>query len=268
MNHKLVLREMRSSVAIVTLNRPEKRNALARALVTQLLDTVDELAVSAAVRSVVLTGSGSAFCAGMDLKEAAELEATAEGEHTTIASLHEFGDLLQRIHTLPKPVVAAVNGDAIAGGAGLMTACDYVVAAETARIGYPEVRRGMVAAIVMHDLVRQVGDRRARELLVAGNLISAQIACAWGLVNVVASAANCLEEAIRFAEGFSECAPHALATTKRLLDDATSRPADLRGPAAISAAVRCNEEAHEGIRAFVEKRPPAWARSKQEEKAE
>jgi methylglutaconyl-CoA hydratase len=261
MNHKLVLRELRGPVAIVTLNRPERRNALARALVAQLLDTVDELAVSAAVRSVVLTGSGSAFCAGMDLKEAAELDGTAEAEHTTVTTLLEFADLLQRVHTLPKPVVAAVNGDAIAGGAGLMSACDFVVAAETARLGYPEVRRGMVASIVMHDLVRQVGDRRARELLLAGNLISGQVAHAWGLVNAVTSAERCLEEAIRLAEGFGECAPLALATTKRLLDEAASRPADLRGPAAISAAVRCSEEAHEGIRAFVEKRPPAWTRS-------
>jgi methylglutaconyl-CoA hydratase len=109
--------------------------------------------------------------------------------------------------------------------------------------------------------VRQVGDRRARDLLLAGNLISGQVAHAWGLVNAVTSAERCLEEAIRLAEGFGECAPLALATTKRLLDEAASRPADLRGPAAISAAVRCSEEAHEGIRAFVEKRPPAWTRS-------
>jgi methylglutaconyl-CoA hydratase len=266
MTSNLVLRQVRGPVAVLTMNRPDQRNALSRALVAQLLDAVDELSVAVAVRAVVLTGSGQAFCAGMDLKEAAAIDATPEAEHKTVATLLEFADLLQRVHTMPKPVVAAVNGDALAGGAGLMTACDLVVAATTARVGYPEVHRGMVASIVMHDLVRQIGDRRARELLLGGELISTTVAQSWGLVNSLATADNCLDEAIRLAEQLSEGAPMAQATVKRLLDEATSRPRDLRGAAAISAAVRCSEEAHEGIRAFIEKRPPSWAPSKPEEK--
>ena len=130
-------------------------------------------------------GAGTAFCAGMDLKEAAAIDAAADAEEQTIATLQEFADLLQRLHTLPKPTIAAVNGDALAGGAGLMAACDLAVAAENARIGYPEVQRGLVAAIVMHDLTRQVGDRRARQLLLSGELISSKIAHEWGLVNAV-----------------------------------------------------------------------------------
>jgi methylglutaconyl-CoA hydratase len=232
----------------------------------QLRDAVDPLSYDERVRVLVLTGAGPAFCAGMDLKEAAAMGTSHEAEQHTIATLQEFADLLQRLHTLPKPTIAAVNGEALAGGAGLLGACDLAIAAETARIGFPEVRRGLVAAIVMHELTRHVGSRRARQLLLSGDLISSKTACEWGLVNAVTADDRCLDEAIRVAEGLAECAPTALATTKRLLDEMAGRPRDLRGAAAISAAIRGSEEAREGIRAFVEKRPPSWIRSKSAEK--
>jgi methylglutaconyl-CoA hydratase len=266
MNATIVIREDRGPVTVLTINRPGQRNALSRALMAHLRDAVDRLSVDENVRAVVLSGAGTAFCAGMDLKEAAAVDTAPDSEEQTVATLQEFADLLKRLHTLPKPTIAAVNGDAIAGGAGLMAACDVVVAAEIARIGYPEVRRGLVAAVVMHDLTRQVGDRRARQLLLSGDLISSKIAQEWGLVNAVTTNDRCLDEAIRVAEGLAECAPLALATTKKLLDEAAGRPPDLRGAAAISAATRLSEEAREGILAFAEKRPPAWAWSKSEEK--
>jgi len=263
----LVSRENRGPVAVLTLNRPHERNALSRALMAQLRDAVDKLSVDFTIRVVVLTGAGTAFCAGMDLKEAAAIDASPEAEPETIATLQEFADLIQRLHTLPKLTIAAVNGDALAGGAGLMAACDLAIAAETSRIGYPEVRRGLVPAVVMHDLCRQLGDRRVRELLLGGGIISAATAKTWGLVNTVTTADHCLDEAVRVAESLVECAPSALATTKRLLDEVMARPHDLRGAAAISAAIRSSEEAKEGIRAFVEKRPPRWARPRSEENA-
>jgi methylglutaconyl-CoA hydratase len=259
MNTSLVTREDRGPVAVLTLNRPDQRNALSRALVARLRDLVDSAAAEAGVRALVLTGAGTVFCAGMDLKEAATVDALPEREAETISILQEFADLLQKLHTSPKPVVAAINGDAIAGGAGLMMACDLAVAAESARIGYPEVRLGLVAAIVMHDLARQVGDRRARQLLLSGDLITSSVAREWGLVNIVASNDQCLDAAIKLAQGLAECAPLALAATKRLLDEAMARPADLRGAAAVSAAVRFSAEARQGIRAFAEKRKPSWA---------
>jgi methylglutaconyl-CoA hydratase len=111
----------------------------------------------------------------------------------------------------------------------------------------------------MHDLIRQIGDRRARQLLLTGELISGQVALDWGLVNSVTPAETCLDEAIRIAQGLVECGPQALATTKRLLDETEGRPPNLRGAAAISAVIRTSEEAQEGIAAFVEKRPPRWA---------
>jgi methylglutaconyl-CoA hydratase len=259
MSNRVLHREDRGPIAVLTLNRPERRNALSRELLAELRDAVERVGVDVAIRALVLTGAGSAFCAGMDLKEAAEVDADPHGEQTIVEILKEFADLLQCIHTLPKPTIAAVNGDALAGGAGVMAACDLVVAAETARIGYPEVRRGLVAAIVMHDLTRQVGDRRARQLLLTGDLISSKVAQDWGLVNAVTPADRCLEEAVRVGQGLVECAPSALGATKRLLDEATGRPPNLRGAAAISAVVRASEEAIEGIRAFVAKRPPRWA---------
>jgi methylglutaconyl-CoA hydratase len=259
MSTNLVGRTDRGPVSILTLKRAQQRNALSKALVAALRDALDRVILAEKIRIVVLTGAGPAFCSGMDLKEAAALGDVPESELTAIATLQEFADLLQRLHTSPKPTIAAVNGDALAGGAGLMAACDLAVAAETARIGYPEVRRGLVPAIVVHDLSRQVGDRRARQLLLSGELISSKTAQEWGMVNAVTPPDRCLDEAVDLACTLAQGAPIALATTKRLLDEALGRPGSLRGAAAVSAAIRGSAEAREGIRAFVEKRPPEWA---------
>ena len=267
MSARLVSRDDRGPVAVLTLDRPLQRNALSRALLAQLRDALDKVSVDEKIRAVVLTGAGVAFCTGMDLKEAAAMDAAADAEAQTIGTLEEFADLLQRLHTLPKPTIAAVNGDALAGGAGLMMACDLAIAAETARIGYPEVKRGLVAAIIMYDLTRQVGDRRARQLLLGGEPISSKVAQDWGLVNKVTPSDACLHEAIGVAEELAQSGPKALALTKRLLDEAAGGPRDLRGAAAVSASVRLSAEAREGIHAFVEKRWPAWAWSRAEEGA-
>jgi methylglutaconyl-CoA hydratase len=267
MSTELIIREVKGPVCVLTLNRPDRRNALSRALIAALRDAVDRTAVDDKIRAVVLTGAGKVFCSGMDLKEAAEIDASPEAEQRTIAVLQEFADLLERLHTLPKVTIAAVNGDALAGGAGLVGACDAAVGHEGARIGYPEVMRGLVPAIVMHDLCRQIGDRRARQMLLGGSLIQARTAYEWGLLNTLIAADRCVGEAVRIAEDFVQCAPLAVATIKKLLDEVNSRPLDLRGAAAVSASVRCSDEAREGIRAFIEKRPPRWARSTSAEHA-
>jgi methylglutaconyl-CoA hydratase len=198
----------------------------------------------------------------MDLKEAAAASDAPESEGKTIAILQQFADMLQYLHTLSKPTIAAVNGDALAGGAGLMAACDLAVAAEHARIGYPEIKRGLVPSIVLHDLSRQVGDRRARQLVLSGEPILAPVAMSWGMVNLVTPAARCLDEAVQLGNELVASAPRAIETAKRLLDESAGRPRDLRGAAAVSAAVRVSDEAREGIRAFLEKRPPAWTHTR------
>jgi methylglutaconyl-CoA hydratase len=259
MPEPLVIRQIKGPVALLTLNRPDKRNALSRALLSELSGAIDELAGEQDIRAIVLTGAGPSFCTGMDLNEAAATDETPGAPSAADLILREFAGLLDRLHGSPKPTIAAVHGDVLAGGAGLMSACDLAVATPTARFGYPEVRRGLVAAIVMHDLSRQIGDRRARQLLLSGTTITSTIACSWGLVNLVAPEEQLLEEAIGLAASLAECAPEALAMTKRLLDEAYGRPSDLGRAAEMSARIRRSEEAREGIRAFVEKRPPAWA---------
>jgi methylglutaconyl-CoA hydratase len=261
MTEPTVLRSYHRPVAILTLNRPDKRNALSRALIAALSDALGALAVEQGVRAVVLTGAGPTFCAGLDMKEAAGHGSSPEGEKVAVQDAQALADLIDQVHHMNRPTIAALNGDALAGGAGLALACDIVVASASARIGYPEVRRGLVAAIVMHDLIHQVGDRRARQLLLSGDSVAAKDAERWGLVNLVAPPGRCLDEALAVAHSLAEAAPQALATTKRLLDEATGRPKSLRGAAAVSAAVRVGDEALEGMRAFLEKRPPAWAAS-------
>jgi methylglutaconyl-CoA hydratase len=254
--------EVRGPVAIVTIDRPDRRNALAVELIAELSDALDRARYEPNARAIVLTGAGPSFCSGMDMKEAQKALAGGhdEAERAAIASARAMADLFVQIHDSPKPVVAALNGDALAGGAGLAMACDLVVASDTARVGYPEVKRGLVASIVMHDLTRLVGDRRARQLLLTGEPIPAAEAERWGLVNRVVPAAECLEAAVALGRSLAECGPIALATTKKQLDEATRRPRDLRGAAAVSAAIRVSEEASEGMAAFLEKRLPSWTR--------
>ena len=216
------------------------------------------MSVARDVRALVLTGAGPTFCAGMDLKEAAEPIQNDEAERRTIDDSKGIADLIRQLHQFPRPTIVALNGDAYGGGAGLALTCDLVVASETAKIGYPEARRGLVAAIVMHDLVHLIGDRRVREMLLVGAPIDAATALAWGLINRVVPADRCLDEALALGGMLVACGPNALTTMKRLLDEAERRPLDLRGPAAVSAAVRVSDEAIEGMTAFLEKREPRW----------
>lgn len=255
---RFVERTDHGPVVVLTLTRPARRNALSRALLDQLGDALADAALEPKLRAVVITGAGTVFCAGMDLKEASGAAGPPESEKRAIGDAQAIADVIRQVHRLPKPVVAALNGDAFGGGAGLAAACDLVVATQHARIGYPEVRRGLVAAIVLADLVRQVGERRARELLLTGTPIDAETAERWGLVNRVVPAESCLSTALELARGLVACGPKAIETTKHLVDEAVGR-SDLRGAAAVTAAVRISDEAEEGIRAFLERRPPRWA---------
>ena len=254
----LVLREIIGPVVRLTLNRPDRRNALSRRLLEQLEESLNHLALAPTVRVLIITGAGASFCAGMDLHEAVSAISSASAEEVAIADTKEIAQLITQVHRFPKPTIAELNGPALGGGAGLALACDFVVMSDRARIGFPEVLRGLVPAIVMHDVVRQVGDKRARQLLLAGQIIGAEEAAHWGLVNQTVDSSRCREEALSLANRLLAAAPHAYETTKRLIDEATLRPGNLTGSAAISAASRVGDEAVEGMRAFTEKRPPKW----------
>lgn len=259
MTTHVVLYESRPPAAVLTLNRPDKRNAISRELIAGLSAAVERAAEDPAARVVILTGAGTAFCAGMDLEE---LQATLHQrpEETTVWQDAEWlSALFELIDTLPKPTVAAVNGAAVAGGAGLVSVCDLALAVPAAKFGYPEVRRGLVAAMVLPHLLRHVGERTARHLLLTGELIDAAAAERAGLINRVVEADRLLDEALALARSLAEGGPQALATTKELLRKFSRQALSVAELARASAEPRLGEECKAGLEAFFAKRPAPWA---------
>jgi methylglutaconyl-CoA hydratase len=259
MSGELVRYEMQGPAAVLTMNRPDRRNALSRGLIAALADAFARAAADPAARCVVLTGDGSSFCAGMDLAELQE-SLTPKGEESPVwDDALRLAKLYDQIYASPKPTVAAVNGAAVAGGAGLVSVCDLAVAAPTAKFGYPEVRRGLVAAMVMHHLMRHVGERTARYLLLTGELIDAEEARAAGFVNAVVPAEKLMETALAWARAAAEGGPSALAQTKALLRQFSHQAISLEEAAKASAAPRLTLECRQGLEAFFAKRPAPWA---------
>ena len=253
-----ILTDRQGAVRILTLNRPAVRNALSADLRSALAEALREAADDEDTRAVVLTGAGEAFCAGLDLRELEGMGERSSEENR--ADSRGLADLLLQLATLPKPVVAAVNGPAVAGGAGLVTACDLAVMDRNARIGYTEARIGFVAALVSVFLVRQVGEKHARDLLLSARLVSAEQAAAMGLVNEVATPGQALAAALDRARGLARNAPGSLAMTKALLAGVPSMSLEdgLRYAVEVNAVARERDELHEGVRAFLEKREPRW----------
>lgn len=252
----VVLIEKQSAhITRVTLNRPERRNALTIELLTELTAAIDLASADPAQRILILRGAGQAFCTGLDLKEAADekkAHATAEMVAKTLLALSQT-----RLIT-----IAVVHGAAVAGGAGIMSACDFVVAAERTKIGYPEVRRGLVAGLVMTFLRRQVRERDIRELLLTSELIGAERARAMGLVNRVVPPNELESETKNITDAILEGAPDAVTNTKRLIEElwSTSVKEDVAVALRHHMQARESAEALEGIAAFNQKRAPSWSR--------
>jgi len=250
----ILIEKQSPQITVVTLNRPERRNALTLELLTELCAAINAASEQPNQRVLILRGAGAAFCTGLDLKEAADqtkAHATAEMVATTLITISQT-----RLVT-----IAAVHGAAVAGGAGIMSACDVVIAAERTKIGYPEVRRGLVAGLVMTFLRRQVGERNMRELLYSAELINAARAKEIGLVNRVVAPEDVMNEAQKFAASVLQGAPGALAQTKRLVEDLWwhSVKEDVDIALKYHMQARKSDEAREGIAAFNEKRKPSWA---------
>jgi methylglutaconyl-CoA hydratase len=253
---ELVLYDRRPPAVVISINRPDRRNALSRALIAGLTDAFRRAADDPEARAVILTGIGTAFCAGMDLDE---LRGTLGDESEkvwddaqTLAALYDL------IYALPKPTVAAVNGAAVAGGAGLVTVCDLALSVPGAKFGYPEVRRGLVAAMVMPHLLRHVGERAARWMLLTGELIDAGEAVRVGLVNAVAPPEELLDTARAWCRAIAEGGPNALANTKGLLRQCSRQGLSVAELAHASAAPRLTDECRGGLTAFFEKKPAPW----------
>src|SRR5215467_7662283 len=252
----LLVEKESPQITAVTLNRPERRNALTLELLSELCAAIRVASEQPKQRVLILRGAGAAFCTGLDLKEAAEhtkAHATAEMVANTLISISQT-----RLVT-----IAAIHGAAVAGGAGIMSACDFVVAAERTKIGYPEVRRGLVAGLVMTFLRRQVSERNLRELLFSGELIDAARAKEIGLVNRLVASDDVMSEAEKFATSVLQGAPDALAQTKRLVEElwwhSVKEDVDLALKYHMQA--RKSDEAREGIAAFNEKRKPNCVKS-------
>jgi methylglutaconyl-CoA hydratase len=257
MSEPLVLYEVRPPAAVLTLNRPDRRNAFTRALIDAIGDAVRRARDDAAARCVIITGAGSAFCAGMDLAELQESLASP-GEAPVWDDALRLGNVYDLIYKLPKPTIAAVNGAAVAGGAGLVSVCDLAIATHGAKFGYPEVRRGLVAALVMPHLMRHVGERMSRYLLLTGELIDADEARRAGLINAVVLGEELMERAMTWARALAEGGPQALAGTKELLLRFSHQSVSVEEAAHASAAPRLTEECRQGLEAFFAKRPAPW----------
>ena len=258
MSEALVLYEVKFAAALITINRADKRNALSRALIEALADAFARALNEEAARCVILTGAGPVFCAGMDLAELQQsLDAPKEATPVWDDALR-LAKLFDLIYTLPKPTIAAVQGAAVAGGAGLVTVCDLALAAPEAKFGYPEVRRGLVAAMVMPHLMRHVGERMARYLLLAGELIDANEAVRCGLINEVVPADRLLERALALAKACAAGGPQALAKTKELLHQFSRQALSIEDAAKSSAAPRLTDECQQGLRAFFAKQAAPW----------
>lgn len=244
----------KQGISVLSLNRPEKRNALNIDLLQQVCNAIDQIHQDSLQRVIILKGEGSVFCAGLDLVEAndsSKIESSAQW----------IGHTLTRIYKSPLVTIAAVHGSAIAGGAGLMAACDLAVASEETTFAFPETHRGLVAAQVMLFLVRQLKQRVIRELLLLGDPINVQQALLMGLINRIVNQQQLLPEAYRLAELSMKGAPKAIASTKELLDALypSTFEMDLNQALELHREIRHSDESKEGIAAFLEKRKPAWS---------
>ena len=214
---KSLLVERDGGVAILTLNRPQARNAFDRALIAQLMDALREAEQDDGVSVVLLTGAGLVFCPGGDVKE---LEALAKAGGALLAQAgNERMELFRALHHCPKLVIAGVNGAAIGGGAGLALSCDLVIAAEDAYFAYPEARRGVVPGVILAGLTRVLGPRRALELILSGRKLPASEALQLGLVNKLVPQARLREEALAYAREFVTPHLEALRVTKALFNE-------------------------------------------------
>lgn len=258
----LVLQARRGPVLTLTLNRPEKRNALSAEMVAALLGALDAAAQAEDVRVVVLTGAGRVFSAGADLAALERLQTASATENLADSAL--LADLFRRIYRHPKPVVAHVNGHAIAGGCGLAAVCDFALVSDGAKLGFTETRIGFVPAIVAVFVVRKLGEAAARDLMLRGHLVSAEEAARVGLVTraVPADALAAAVEALA-DEIARETSPSAVALTKRLLADVPALGLDegLSYAAQLNALARGTDDCRAGIAAFLGKTDPPWRRA-------
>ena len=255
--YSTLLLEFSGEIARITLNRPDKRNAINPQMMCDLQTAFDTIEKSHS-RLVVLTGAGKCFCAGMDLDMLATIAKQSAAENQEDS--RRIAKLLRRIWSFPRPLIAAVNGAAYAGGCGIATLCDFTLAAPEAKFGYTEVKIGFLPAIVSVFLTRQIGEKRSRDLLLTGRIISAEQAMDYGLVTEVVPAESLLDRANALADELMAASPSSLTRAKHLLTSSAAAGIDHDLERAIleNARIRCTPDFKEGVASFLEKRKPIW----------
>jgi methylglutaconyl-CoA hydratase len=251
--------EVNNRIAVITLNRPEKRNALNGAMVAELQAAFRQAGEDDAVKVIVLKGAGDAFCAGADLEYLQQLQRNTYEEN--LADSRALMQLMQQIYYHDKIVIAQVEGHAIAGGCGLVTLCDLSYAVPEAQLGYTEVKIGFIPALVSVFLVRKTGEGKARELLLTGKLIGAEKAREYGLINEVVPRVGIAAHVNQIATALcNEAAANSLKVTKQLIGGVLDKPLDeaLEYAAQLNAATREHAECKKGIQAFLNKEKLAW----------
>ncbi len=256
MSEEFVHLEIKSGIATVTLDSPTNRNALSRALMTGLQESLDAALADDHARLVVLTGEGPVFCSGADLKEQRGANEAGQG-----AGAGGLASILKQIWHSPKPIIARVGGPARAGGIGLIAACDIAVAADSATFAFSEVRLGLIPAIISVVLVPKLGITKTMELFLTGDVFDAAAATRIGLLNAAVPAEQLDATVGRYVGSILKGSPAALAGCKRLVREVPGMDLDaaFAFTSELSAQYFASEEAREGMRAFVEKRPPRWA---------
>ncbi len=249
------------ALATITLDRPEKRNAISYRLIDELRHALADVEQSEA-RILILAGRGKAFSAGMDLEDLRSV-ANLTPEESAADSLRTtrlLRTLFRVLYEFPKVTIAAVNGPAIAGGCGLATLCDFTIASSDATFGYSEVRIGFIPAIVSAFLLRQVGEKQARDLLLTGRIISAEEALRIGLANEVVAPDQLLARTHGLAQTLLKNCPTSLMATKRLLKTFADEELDRELDAAVeeNVRIRTTDDFREGVSSFLEKRKPYW----------
>ena len=257
MNYSTIQLAYDSRIATITLNRPDKRNAISFELIDDLLRAFKEVETSNAI-VLILTGAGKAFSSGMDLENLKIL--IGRSPEQNLKDSETMVRLFRSLYEFPKVTIAAVNGAAIAGGTGLALLCDFTLAVPEAKFGYTEVRIGFVPAIVSTFLLRQVGEKQARDLLLTGRIIGADDAARMGLLNEIVAPEKLMARARELASLLMENSPASLRATKKLLSDHGRAELDSQIEAAVreNAAIRTTADFREGIASFLEKRKPVW----------
>jgi enoyl-CoA hydratase/carnithine racemase len=260
MSEPLVRVSVHENAGTIILNRPAKRNALTRALIADLRQAFDDLHQEKRVRAVILTGAGTAFCAGMDLDEMRETSQQPRPHEQWRDDALAYQELVEQMLRFPRPIIAAVNGPAVAGGAGLVLASDLVIGAHDAKFGLPEPQRGIVAGLVSPLLVFRAGGGQAARLLLTAATIDAQEAHRLGLYHELVEHDRLWARGVEIARQMARSAPQALQLTKRMLNETIGESLFglLTSGAAVSATARTTEAAAEGLTAFLEKREPRW----------